>query len=110
MQAAFRSEIADMLRREIKDPRIGFASITGVEISADWKLAKVYVSVLGDDDAKRDTVEGLRSATGYVRGELGRRYRLRLMPEIQFVLDESIERGSRVLALLRQVQTESEQR
>ncbi len=89
--------------RPERNPRIGFVSVTGVEVSADLRHAKVFVSVLGEEQAKVDTMAGLASAQGYVRGELGRRLQMRFSPEVLFRLDDSIERGVRVMSLIRQV-------
>lgn len=98
-----KEQVGEIIQQELKDPRIGFVSVTGVEVSADLRHAKVYVSVLGDAQAKADTMAGLQSAQGYVRGELGRRLQMRFSPEVLFRLDESIERGTRVMSLIRQV-------
>mgnify|MGYP000574964305 CR=1 FL=1 len=99
---ALREEISALLS-ELKDPRVGFASITRVEMSSDLRHARVYVSVLGDEARKKATMEGLRSATGYIRSEVGRRVRLFRTPEIAFHLDESLEKGARVLKLIEEV-------
>ena len=72
-----------MLRRDLKDPRLGFITITGAEVSRDLKYAKVYVSVLGDDEAKNGALAALKSATGKIRGEFTRRAHLRVAPEIE---------------------------
>jgi len=98
---AIKEEVSDILRNDLKDPRIGFASITAVEVSGDLRHAKIFVSVLGDQQQKADTMKGLESASGYIRSELGRRIRLRFTPEIVFRLDESIERGVRIAQLLK---------
>jgi ribosome-binding factor A len=103
LRELFKEEISLILQREMKDPRIGFVSVTDVEVSPDLRHAKVFVSILGDRDAKVKTMAGLASAQGFVRTELGRRIRLRRMPELFFKLDESIERGARVQHLLRRV-------
>jgi ribosome-binding factor A len=102
-----KEELSEIIQREVRDPRIGFVSITDVEMSADLRHARVFVSVLGDADAKAATMDGLRSALGYIRRELGSRLPLRHTPEIIFKLDESIERGARVSKLLGDVAKES---
>ncbi|NPV71275.1 MAG: 30S ribosome-binding factor RbfA [Firmicutes bacterium] len=99
---AMKEEISDIIHNHLKDPRIGFASITGVEVSGDLRHARVFVSVLGDDRQKQDTLRGLESAVGFVRSEIGKRIRMRHTPEIVFKLDESIERGIRVSRLIDQ--------
>lgn len=98
-----KEEVSLMLQGELKDPRIGFATITGVEVSADLRHAKIYVSVYGSSEEQKATMEALHSAKGYVKSELGRRLRLRYAPEIVFKLDPSIERGARIMELLQEV-------
>lgn len=102
-----RTEASEIFQRDLKDPRIGFVSITDVEVTLDLRHAKIYVSVLGDEEAKRRSMTGLNRAKGHIRSELGRRLALRFVPEIHFRLDESIERGSRIVSLIREV-TEGE--
>lgn len=98
-----KEELSEILRREVNDPRIGFVSVTDVELSVDLRHARVFVSVLGDQDAKTATMAGLESAMGYIRRELGQRLQMRYTPNITFKLDESIERGSRIMKLLGEV-------
>lgn len=98
-----KEELSEILQREVKDPRIGFVSVTDVEVSVDLRHARIFVSVLGDQDAKTATMAGLESALGYIRRELGQRLQMRYTPDITFKLDESIERGSRVMKLLGEV-------
>ena len=87
-------ELSQIIRNEIKDPRIAMmTSVTAVEVAPDLKTCKAYISVLGDEKAKEDTISGLRSAEGYVRRLLAKNVNLRNTPEIQFVLDQSIEYG-----------------
>jgi ribosome-binding factor A len=95
-----KKEISDMLTRGIKDPRIGFVSITSIEVSGDLRHAKVFVSVYGSEQERKSTVAGLKSAAGYIRKELGQRLRVRRVPEISIIYDESLERGSRILELI----------
>jgi ribosome-binding factor A len=97
---AIKKEVSDLLREGLKDPRIGFVSITSVEVSRDLRYAAIFASVYGNPDEQRATIDGLQNAQGYIRSELGKRIRLRHTPEITFKLDESIERGSRLLALM----------
>ena len=99
-----RREISEVLMREIRDPRLsGLLSVTEVATSPDLKYARVYVSVLGSDDEKRQVEEGLAAASGFLRRRLGERLSLRYVPELSFERDESIERGSRLLELIREV-------
>lgn len=98
-----KEQVGQIIQQQLKDPRIGFVSVTDAEVSMDLRHARVFVSVLGDEDAKAATMEGLHSAQGYIRGELGRRLQMRFTPEIAFELDDSIERGTRVMSLIRDV-------
>ncbi|MEH2068537.1 MAG: 30S ribosome-binding factor RbfA [Nostoc sp.] len=100
-----KREVSQMLLNGIKDDRVGtgMVSVTDVDVSGDLQHAKIYVSIYGTDEAKAQTMAGLKSATGYVRSELGARVRLRRTPEVVFIEDRSIERGNRVLALLNQI-------
>ncbi len=87
--------------RELKDPRIGImTSVTAVEVTPDLKFCKAYISVLGDEKAKADTMEGLKSASGFIRHELARTVNLRNTPEIKFIMDESIEYGMKMSKLI----------
>jgi ribosome-binding factor A len=94
-----------MLLSGIKDDRVGtgMVSVTDVDVSGDLQHAKVFVSIYGSDEARAETMAGLKSATGFVRSELGQRVRLRRTPEVIFVEDRSIERGTRVLSLINQL-------
>ncbi|WP_138497618.1 30S ribosome-binding factor RbfA [Nostoc sp. PA-18-2419] len=100
-----KREVSQMLLNGIKDDRVGtgMVSVTDVDVSGDLQHAKIYVSIYGTDEAKAQTMAGLKSATGYVRSELGARVRLRRTPEVMFLEDRSIERGNKVLALLDQL-------
>ena len=98
----FAVELSDLLRTRVKDPRVGFASITHVEVSGDYRHAKIYVSVMGSDEERDNTMKALKHATGFLRHELASRIVLRYMPEIVFKLDTSIEKGSRILELIRE--------
>jgi len=100
---AIKKEISELLRDEMKDPRIGFSSITIVEVSSDLRYAKVFVSVFGSPEDQAASIEVLQKAQGFIRGELAKRIRLRHFPEITFKLDQSIGRGTRILELLNQV-------
>ena len=100
-----RREVSQMLLNGIKDDRVGtgMVSVTDVDVSGDLQHAKIYVSIYGTDEAREETMAGLKSATGYVRSELGSRVRLRRTPEVIFLEDRSIERGNKVLSLLNQI-------
>ncbi|MBI5118095.1 30S ribosome-binding factor RbfA [Candidatus Poribacteria bacterium] len=101
-----KQEISEMMLREIKDPRIGFVSITSVDMTADLRHAKVFISVLGSESERKSSLAGLRSATGFIRRELGHRLRLKYTPEISITYDKSIEEGVRIVALIDSVTKE----
>src|SRR6266704_3866254 len=103
-------ELSDLLRTRVKDPRVGFASITHVEVSGDFRHAKVFVSVMGSPEEREATMQGLKNATGFLRHELATRLVVRYMPEIVFKLDKSIEEGARILELIQKVEQEDRQR
>jgi ribosome-binding factor A len=100
-----KREVSLMLVSGIKDERVGagMVSVTDVSVSGDLQHAKIFVSIYGTEEAKTATMAGLKSATGYVRSELGQRVRLRRTPEVVFLEDLAIERGDRVLNLLSQI-------
>lgn len=102
-------ELSSLLRTRLKDPRVGFASITHVEVSGDLRHAKVFVSVMGNPEEQEGTMIGLKHAAGFLRRELAGRLVLRYMPELAFKLDMSIEQGSHVLELIRQMEQEDQQ-
>src|SRR5512142_1081204 len=97
-----KHEIADILMRKIKDPRIGFVTVTDVEVADDLRNAKVFVSVYGGD--KEETLTGLKSATAFIRLELGRRMRMRFIPELLFRFDATVERGAHIMELLHEIE------
>lgn len=95
-----RRELADLLLFEIKDPRVKFVSLTGVEITADYAHAKVFFTTLAEADQLPEIARGLKAAGGFLRRELGRRVRLHTTPELHFVHDPSIERGATLSKLI----------
>jgi len=99
-----KKELADIIRNEIKDPRVGFVTVTKVELSSDLKYARVFVSVLGRGESGDQSLQALNKATGFIRSELGRRIRLRCTPEISFKPDQSIEHGIRISRLLTELE------
>jgi ribosome-binding factor A len=99
-----RQEITGIITREIADPRVGFATITGVETAPDLRHAKVFVSVIGQPDDRKEAIRALGRAMPFVRHELGKRLRLKRIPEFHLELDETLERGTRVLRLLDELQ------
>ncbi|HEY9845377.1 MAG TPA: 30S ribosome-binding factor RbfA [Candidatus Caenarcaniphilales bacterium] len=103
-----KREVSQMLLHDIKDDRvgIGMVSVTDVEVSGDLQHAKIFVSIYGTDQARTETMAGLKSATPFVRSALGARVRLRRTPEVLFLEDRSLERGNKVLSLLNQLSQE----
>jgi ribosome-binding factor A len=98
-----KKELGDIIGRKIKDPRIGFVTVTDVEVTGDLQQAKVFISVLGDEEQRENTLKGLAKAKGFIRTEIGHRIRLRKTPEIIFEWDESIDYGNRIDTLLHQL-------
>jgi ribosome-binding factor A len=88
-----KSEVSEMILKDLKDPRIGFVSVTDVEVSGDLRYATVYFTVLGEDKSVKSTITALERATGYVRHEIASRLRLRYAPEIRFKYDEAYQRA-----------------
>ena len=101
-----KKELSQILQSELKDPRIGFVTVTGVEVTNDLSQATVYLSVLGSDEQKEETLKALGRGQGFIRSEIGRRIRLRHTPELIFKFDTSIEYGSRIEKLLQQINQE----
>ena len=91
-----RVELSDLLLREIKDPRLGFVTITHIKVSGDLAHARVQVSSLGDEQEQRESLAALRSAAGFLRRELGQRIRIRTIPQLDFRLDHSMEEAEKV--------------
>ena len=99
-----QKELSNIIRGEIKDPRINpLTSVVAVEVSPDLKNCKAYISVLGDEESQKDTIKGLKSSEGYIRVLLAKRINLRNTPEINFVLDQSIEYGVKMSKLIDEV-------
>jgi ribosome-binding factor A len=99
---AVRGVLSDAITTRLRDPRVGFVTVTAVKTSSDLRHARVYVSVLGDDDAREASLEGLRSAHGFLQGLLATELRLKHTPTLTFTYDESIERGMRITQMLEQ--------
>ena len=98
-----RQELSLLLEREVKDPRIGFVTVTNVEVTRDLRSTRVAVSILGDEQKQRDALAGLAAAQGFLRHELAQRLKLRHTPQMVFHLDRTLEAESRVENLLRQL-------
>ena len=104
IQEQLVQELSEMIRRDLRDPRIGFLTLTGAEITRDLRHAKVFVSIYGTEEEQKQTIKALNSASGILRGEFARRVHLRLAPDIEFRLDEGIARGQRIFELLHSVE------
>ncbi|MFT4146860.1 MAG: 30S ribosome-binding factor RbfA [Mobilitalea sp.] len=104
-----QKELSVLISREIKDPRINpMTSVVHVEVAPDLKTAKVYISVLGDEESKKSTLAGLKSAASFIRGQLAKSLNLRNTPELTFVLDNSIEYGAHMSKLINEVNKNTE--
>jgi ribosome-binding factor A len=97
---AMRQVLGEAVAQELKDPRVGFVTVTDVKTSPDLRYARVYVSVLGDEPAREATLEGLRSAHGFLQGRIAGELRLKRTPELRFELDETAARAARLEALI----------
>ena len=108
VNSLIRQEISELLRRQVKDPRLGnLISITNVSTSPDLRYAKVFISRIGNEEEKQEALSVLTAASGFFRRELAQRLRLRRIPELSFQRDDSIERGEHLLQLIDEVSTES---
>ena len=96
-----KKELGDIIGRKIKDPRVGFVTVTDVSVTGDLQEATVYITSLGNEREKSETLKALEKASGFIRSEIGTRIRLRRTPEIKFEFDTSIEYGNKIDALLR---------
>ena len=107
-----RREVSELLQGGIKDERVGhgLVSVTHVEVAGDLQHCKIFVSVFGSEEDRSQAMEGLRSASTFVKGELGRRLKMRRTPEVVFVLDRGIERGTSVLGLLNRLEEERQEK
>jgi ribosome-binding factor A len=102
-----REVVAGIIGGELKDPRIGFVTVTRVSLTADLRLARIHVGILGGREQREKGLEGLKQAAGFVRREVGRRIRLRHTPELSFQYDEGLEATERVAKLLRDTEPPS---
>ncbi len=107
LETQIKKLVGTLIVTEIKDPRIGFVTVTNVELSKDYAYADVYVSVLGDDSDKKKTLTGLQSARGFIQFRVGKALSIRTIPEIRFHLDTSIEEGVEMVHLLEKLEKES---
>ena len=108
LQELIKQEMSKMLLKEIKDPRIGFVTVTDVEMTGDLREAKIYVSIMGGEEKVKESLKGLQSALGFIRREIGKRIRLRFTPIISFALDTSLDYGEHIQKLLLQIGSDGE--
>ena len=104
MEVQIQHEVSLMISRNVKDRRVGFVTITGVKMTPDLRHARIFVSAMGTEKQKRESVEALNHAAGWIRHELGQRVRMKFLPEIVFEADTSQEYGERIDKLLNEIQ------
>ena len=109
IQELIKQEVSQIILQELKDPRIGFVTVTQVDLTGDLSSAKIYVSLMGSDQQIKDCWSGLQSSLGYIRREIGKRIRLRCTPEIAFQLDKSLAYSSHIQELLLKIQREEQE-
>ena len=107
LNAGLRNLLVELLARRVRDPRVQAVSVTGVKVSGDLAVAKVFYSVLGSETAQRQAQLGLETAAGFLRREASRHLRLRSVPELRFVHDPSLERGAHIDQLLHEIQEQA---
>ncbi|MEN6411141.1 MAG: 30S ribosome-binding factor RbfA [Veillonellales bacterium] len=108
VQELIKQELSKIILTELKDPRIGFVTVTNVNVTGDLRSAKVYLSLMGSDDQKTATWTGLQNALGYLRSEIGKRIRLRFTPELSLHLDDSLNYSARIQELLLKIKHEED--
>lgn len=108
VQEFIKQEISQIILKEIKDPRVGFVTVTNVEVTGDYRSAKVFVSLMGSDEQKAATWAGLNKALGFMRTEIGKRIRMRFTPELSLHIDESLEYSAHIQELLLKIKRQEE--
>lgn len=104
-----RSDLAELIAREMKDPRLaGLVTVTSVDLSPDLRNARVFISVLGSDEERKHSLQAIRNAAGFLRTQLATRLTTKRAPELHFLLDTSIERGERIMNIIRQIEGDEE--
>lgn len=98
-----KKELGEIFTQKLKDPRVGFVTVMDVEVTGDLQQATIFISVLGDEQQKHDTLLGLTKAKGFIRSEIGQRIRLRKTPELTFEFDEAFDHGNRIETILREL-------
>ena len=107
LQELIKQEISQIILKELKDPRIGFVTVTKVSVTGDLREAKVYVSLMGSDESVQECWQGLNSSLGFIRREIGQRIRLRFAPIISLHIDKSLDYSAHILKLLQQIKAEN---
>lgn len=110
VQELIKAEVSRIIREDVNDPRIGFISITKVDVSADLENAKIMVSILDSEEKKKECMQGLISATSFIRGKLGDILEMRVVPELRFVRDDSLAKASNVLNIISKLEREDHER
>jgi ribosome-binding factor A len=95
--------LSEIIQLNLKDPHVGFVTVTGVEMTPDLKQAKVWVSVMGDEEEERNTLKALKHAKGFLKAEVAKRVRLRYMPELTFMVDETVRTSMRIEGILKEI-------
>jgi ribosome-binding factor A len=106
VEELLKRELSEILQHGLKDPRIGFITVSRVKVSADLRHAKVFVSVMGKPEVRERSMEGLVSACGYVQRELGSRVKMKFLPHLEFVLDNSLNHGFHIMEILKKIDSE----
>ena len=106
IQELIKQEVSQIILQELKDPRIGFVTVTQVDLTGDLSSAKIYVSLMGSEQQVKDCWAGLQSSLGFVRREIGKRIRLRFTPELSFVIDKSLDYSAHIQELLLKIEAE----
>lgn len=108
MQEFIKQEVSSMLLREVKDPRLGFVTVTGVHLTGDLREATVYVSLFGSEKEKKESMTALEMATGFIRRELGKRLKIYYTPQISFEQDTALDYGMHIEGLIKQIHKDDE--
>lgn len=108
VQELLKQEVADILRRDFKDPRLGFITVIDTQITSDLRHAKVWVSVMGTEEEREANMKILKRSQHFVRQEFGKRVKMKTLPDIEFILDTSVDKGMRIFELLQRINKEDE--
>lgn len=109
MRELLKEEVSDIVRREIRDPRLGFFTVIDAEITSDFQHAKIFVSILGTEEVRKQSMDVLKHAQHFIRQEFGKRVRMKVLPDIQFFYDESVDKGVRMFELLEEIKKDDKE-